>query len=152
MLTRRWWNRPNLPEWPPILVHILDTVCRVHHELEQKKICLSCSSSAGTKKKLFVMFIISWNKKKVVCRVHHELEQEKVLTTLSTSDFLIEYSNYLNTKHLKSKHMTFRTLFCPVFKWSDHMISRTIKKLDILTINRKFCPVFWPPFENQTIW
>ena len=27
-------------------------------------------------------------------------------------------SNHLNTKHLKFKHLTFWTIFCPVFKWS----------------------------------
>ena len=35
---------------------------------------------------------------------------------------LFNYSNHLNTKHLKSKHLTFRTLCCLVFKWSDHVI------------------------------
>ena len=38
----------------------------------------------------------------------------------------VEYSNHLNTEHLKSEHVTFWTLFCLVFKWSDHLISRTI--------------------------
>ena len=46
------------------------------------------------------------------------------------------YTNNLNTEHLKFKHMDFQTLFCPVFKWSAHMIGPTILKPDVLTINR----------------
>ena len=42
------------------------------------------------------------------------------------------YSNHLNTKHLKSEHLTFRTLFCTVFKSSYHVIRRTIRIPDIL--------------------
>ena len=40
-----------------------------------------------------------------------------------------QYSNHLKTELTKSKHYTFQTLFCWVFKWSDwsdHMIRRTI--------------------------
>ena len=54
------------------------------------------------------------------------------------------YSNHLNTQHLKSKYLTLGHFFCPVFKWSDHMIRWTIMN--------HFCPVIRPPFENQTIW
>ena len=42
------------------------------------------------------------------------------------------YNNHLNTEHLKSEHLAFQTLFCRVFKWLDHLISRTIQKLDII--------------------
>ena len=38
----------------------------------------------------------------------------------------------LPKKHLKSKHLTFWTLFCPVFKWSVQMIRQNIWKPDIL--------------------
>ena len=55
-------------------------------------------------------------------------------------------SNHLNTEHLKSEYLTFRTLFCAAFKWSDVVIRQTVCKPDI------FCPVFRPPFKNQTIW
>ena len=41
----------------------------------------------------------------------------------------VHYSYHLNMKHLKSKHLTFQTLFCP-----DHMIRQTIPKPDIFDL------------------
>ena len=60
---------------------------------------LSCSSWAGTKKKLFVMFIISWNKKKVVCHVHHQLKQKK--SCLSCSSWAGTRKSFDNFKHVR---------------------------------------------------
>ena len=50
----------------------------------------------------------------------------------------MNYSNHLNTEHLKSEHLTSQMLFCLGFKWSEHMIRRTIKKWDIFDLNRHF--------------
>ena len=69
----------------------------------------------------------------------------------------IQYSNYLNTKHLKFKHLTFRTVLSS-FKWSDHMIKRTIQKPDIFDQNQIFLSDFqtniWIPDHLTTghIW
>ena len=63
------------------------------------------------------------------------------------------YSNHLNTKHLKSEHLTFQTLFCPVFNWFDHLIRQTIWIPDILDYKTDiFGPVSRPPFEIWAIW
>ena len=44
-----------------------------------------------------------------------------------------------------------RHFFCPVFKWSDQLIWCTIQILNIWDNNKGiFCPVFRPPFKNQT--
>ena len=42
-----------------------------------------------------------------------------------------KHSNHLNAEHLESKCLTFWTIFCQVFKQSDHVIRQTIKKQDI---------------------
>ena len=71
--------------------------------------------------------------------------------------FIDVYSNHLNTVHLKSEHSNFQTVFCPVFKWSEHVIRRTIWIPDILDENTDlFCLVFTPnlkfgPFSNLTL-
>ena len=44
------------------------------------------------------------------------------------------YSDHLNTEHTKSKRLTFRTIFSPVFKWSDLVIRWTIQISDILDL------------------
>ena len=62
------------------------------------------------------------------------------------------YSNHLNTTHRKLNHLTFRTLFCLVFKWSDHVIRQTIWIPNILDHKiDMFYPVFWPLFKIWTI-
>ena len=67
-----------------------------------------------------------------------------------------EYSNHLNTEHLKSKHLTFQTLFCTVFKWSDHVIRLNIWILNILDRKTHFFvwfsdhPAKSRPFDNRT--
>ena len=58
------------------------------------------------------------------------------------------YSDHLITEHLKSEHLTFWTLFCPVFRWSDHMIRRTIWRLDFFDHKTD---IFWSGIQT-TIW
>ena len=67
-------------------------------------------------------------------------------------NYTVEHSNHLNTKHQKYEHLTFPTLFCPVFKWSNQVMRGTFQKLDIFDHETEiFCPVFRLPYKNQTI-
>ena len=58
----------------------------------------------------------------------------------------VKYSNHLNIKHLKSKHLTFQTLFCLVFKLSDHMI-----RWAILNIKQTFFIWFSDHYLNTRL-
>ena len=54
------------------------------------------------------------------------------------------YSNHLNTKHLKSNSWLSDNFF-PVFKWSDHVIRKTIQKNHRLLIIKQ---TFWSSFQT----
>ena len=65
-----------------------------------------------------------------------------VRTLINDLNLKLNYSSHLNTKHLK---FDFLDTFCPVFKWSDHMIRWTIQIPNILDHHLKS-----GPFDNWT--
>ena len=64
---------------------------------------------------------------------------------------IINYSNHINTDHPISDHFTFQTLFCMLFKWSDHEIRWTVQMLLILEHETHLDHIYCTDVHDQKI-